>query len=177
MASLFKCSTSKINYWLERYNIPKRSIGEAVYARHNPEGDPFIEKILSVQTKNELFLYGLGLGLYWGEGTKSNMHSIRLGNTDPRLIRIFIKFLRQIYKIKPAKLKFGLQVFNDVSKIAAKKYWVHQLRVRPSQFQKVVVSPPQGVGTYRKKAQYGVITVYYNNKKLRDILCRAIDTI
>ena len=177
IANLFKCSVSKINYWLARYNVSKRSISEAVYTRRNPKGDPFVESVLSVKTPNEYFLYGLGLGLYWGEGTKSNTHSIRLGNTDPKLIRTFIKFLRQIYKIKPDKLKFGLQVFNDVPKIAAKKYWLRQLQARPSQFQKIVVSPPQGIGTYRKKAQYGVVTVYYHNKKLRDILCHTIDTI
>jgi hypothetical protein len=31
IANKFKCSQNKINYWIKRFEIPKRSISEAMY--------------------------------------------------------------------------------------------------------------------------------------------------
>jgi len=113
ISNIFKCSENKVNYWLNKYNIPKRSISEAVYLRLNPKGDPF--KLKKLKTKEEALLFGLGIGLYWGEGTKRNEYAVRLGNTDPALIKKFIEFLENIYSIDRKKLRFGLQIFSDMS--------------------------------------------------------------
>ena len=168
-------STGKVNYWLSKHEIKKRSISHAIYARHNPKGDPFLIKIPT--TIEEAILYGMGIGLYWGEGNKMNKTSVRLGNVDPKLIRKFILFLRKIYGIDPKKLKFGLQVFSDVSAPEALRFWQKQLKASPEQFQKVVITPTRGEGTYRRKSVHGVLTVYYNNVKLRDLICRTIENL
>jgi len=172
IAQVLGCSTTKVNYWLNKYNIKKRDIGAAVYIKSNPDGDPFLYK--HPQTTEEYFLYGLGLGLFWGEGNKVNKSSVRLGNTDPELIRYFLRFLREIFLIKEEKLRFGLQVFSDVDPEVAKHYWVKKLAVSKQQFQKVVVTPQRGIGTYTKKNKYGVLTVYFSNTKLRGIIVDAI---
>ena len=175
IAKLLNCSVHKIKYWMDNYGIKIRTISDAVYLKHNPNGDPF--KIRKPKTMEEAVLYGLGVGLYWGEGTKSNTNSIRLGNTDPRLIKKFIQFLDKIYGIDFRKLKFGLQVFSDLPAIEARKFWEKELNISPKQFQKVVVTNSGKVGTYRKKNKTGVLTIYYNNRKLRDILCKEIESI
>lgn len=173
IASLFGCSENKIHYWLKRYDITKRTISEAVYCKHNPNGDPFFIK--TPTTREEAVLYGLGMGLYWGEGTKSNKTAIRLGNTDPMLIQTFINFLETFFGIKKSKLRFGLQIFSDMPAHKAKKFWQDLLGVPPSQFYKVIVTPSRSIGTYRQKTKHGVLTVYYNNKKLRDVLCGLVE--
>lgn len=173
IAKIFKCSTHKINYWLEKYKIPKRSISEAIYIKHNPSGDPF--KIKNPENPEQAFLFGLGLGLYWGEGTKSNKSSVRLGNTDPRLIKKFIEFLEKLYGIKRKKLRFGLQIFSDTSPKKALNFWQKTLRAPPAQFQKVIVTPARSIGTYRYKTKHGVLTINYGNTKLRNILVQEIE--
>ncbi len=40
----FKCSQNKINYWLERFEIPKRNISEAMSAWHKIK-EKIIEKL------------------------------------------------------------------------------------------------------------------------------------
>lgn len=170
-----QCSQNKINYWLTKHQISKRSISEAVYIKNNPSGDPF--RVQQPKTNDDWFLLGLGLGLYWGEGTKANKHAVRLGNSDPDLILQFLKFLKQMYQIETSKLSFGLQIFNDISEEKALKYWSGKLKVSTSSFQKVVVTPSRGVGTYRKKSDYGVLTVYFHNTKLRDIIVDALDDL
>ena len=157
-----------------KYKIPKRSISEAVYLKKNPKGDPF--KFNIPITEEDLILFGLGIGLYWGEGNKRNKHSIRLGNVDPNLIISFIKFLERIYCVDKNKLKFGLQIFSDISPLVAKKFWIAKLDISPSQFQKVVVTPTRGVGTYRYKSEYGVLTVYFNNSKLKKAMDGLIES-
>jgi hypothetical protein len=163
------CSLNQVKYWMGKHKIQARTISEAIYLKNNPDGDPFTFKKPATPELERLM--GLGLGLYWGEGTKSNKHSVRLGNTDPNLVRHFILFINKIYAVHRNDLRFGLQLFNDINPEEALNFWAKHLKVDKKQFQKVIVTPSRGHGTYRKKVKYGVLTVYYHNKKLRDILC------
>lgn len=169
------CSEGKINYWLQKYCIPKRSISEAVYAMNNPSGDPFSFYI--PQTKNEMFLFGLGLGLYWGEGTKRNLRTVRLGNTDPYLVKAFLIFLRKIYGIDNSKLHFALQIFTDMNQKKEEKFWREFLNIDAKQFYKTINTRSGSIGTYRTKSEHGVLTIYFGNKKLRDILIGEIEKL
>lgn len=174
VAEQLGCSQGQVDYWLSKYGIQKRSISDALYQKLNPKGDPFV--VCSPQNVREAILYGLGIGLYWGEGTKSNVGSIRLGNTDPRMISKFIEFLVVFYRVDRERLRFGLQIFGDMNERNTLAFWCKTLQVPRSQFhKKVIVTPYRGKGTYRKKSQHGVVTVYFNNRKLRDIICHAID--
>ncbi len=115
----------------------------------------------------------MGLGLYWGEGNKRNKTSIRLGNTNPALIKKFIEFLMMMFNISTSKLKFGLQIFSDLSERKVLKFWLAELKkfnIEREQFSKVIVTPARGVGNYREKSQFGVLTVHFNNVKLKKIL-------
>jgi len=116
----------------------------------------------------------MGLGLYWGEGNKANIHSLRLGNTDPELIKTYMSFLITLFGVKKENLKFGLQIFTDTKQEVALYYWVNKLDVKPSQFYKITVTISGSVGTYRHKSKYGVLTVYFHNKKLRDIVVNML---
>ncbi len=172
IAQIFNCSENKVNYWLKKYDIPKRSISEAIYIKANPAGDPFFVK--TPETMDEAILYGIGVGLYWGEGTKMNKYAVRLGNTDPALIKKFIEFLIRIYNIDQKKLRFGLQIFSDMKPKKALNFWRRELGVSVSQFYKIMITPSNSIGTYRNKTKYGVLTIHFNNKKLRDILCEDL---
>jgi hypothetical protein len=171
VAGLFNCSQHKINYWLEKYKIPKRSISEAIYNKCNPQGDPF--KPQPVLNVNDAKLFGLGLGLYWGEGNKKNKNSVRLGNSNPLIIKNFIKFLIRIFKIKKEKLRFGLQIFGDLSERKVLNFWLKELRefcINKSQFFKVTITPTRSLGNYREKSKWGVLTVHFANTKLKNLI-------
>lgn len=153
---------------MKKYGIIRRSLSDAITQLNHPDGDPFtIGKIDSIERAK---LYGIGIGLYWGEGTKANEYQVRLGNTDPELLRIFIRFLKEIYDVEIHDLRFGLQIFTDISSEEAVQYWTTKLGIKSNQLYKVHVTKSGSLGTYRKKSKYGVLTVYYNNKRLRDII-------
>jgi hypothetical protein len=169
IATQFGCSLHKVQYWMGKHAIPSRSIGEAIYQKHNPKGDPFL--FSRPITVDEHKLFGIGLGLYWGEGTKSNTTSVRLGNSDPALLCTFMEFLSRFYGVKKSDYRFGLQIFSDIAPEKALDFWRKSLKVREQQFHPTIVVTRSGsLGTYRKKSQYGVVTVLYHNKKLRDLL-------
>ena len=162
------CSHNQVVYWMKKYKIKRRSISDAIYQQHNPNGDPF--QIQTIDTIEKAKLYGLGIGIYWGEGNKTNKYSIRLGNTDAKLLNIFISFLIEIFNVNRKDMRFQLQTFTDIDTNEALEYWINILSVDKSQFYKVRVTISGSVGTYRNKSRYGVVTVYYHNKRLRDIL-------
>jgi len=170
-------SEHKINYWLRKHNIPKRSISEAIYIKNNPNGDPF--KIKNISTLEDAKLWGLGVGLYWGEGNKKSKDSVRLGNTDPALIRKFLEFIVKILGVNKSKIRFGLQVFSDMPKTKVLKFWLEQLKffgIKREQFYKVTITPARSLGTYKEKSKYGVLSIYFANTKLKKILDSMLPT-
>lgn len=172
IADILGCSLHKVQYWMEKHEIKSRSRSEAVYLRCNPGGDPF--KFVPPKNFKDAELFGLGLGLYWGEGTKASKDSIRLGNTDPYLIKKFMDFLIRFFSIEKDDLHFGLQIFTDINQKEAMDFWQKQLKIKLSQFYKPIVTKSRSLGTYRKKSQYGVMTVMYHNKKLRNLLVNML---
>lgn len=168
IAEKVHCSEGRINYWLLRYKIPKRSISDAIYIKHNPEGDPF--SLVLPKNLKEAELFGLGLGLYWGEGTKADKSTVRLGNSDPALLRKFIKFLIKFFNIRKEDLKFHLHTFSDIDIDEAIEFWRKELNINRDQFYKPFVTKTGKLGNYRKKSKYGVLTLYYGNVKLKNLL-------
>jgi len=158
-------SVHKVVWWMDKYHIPRRSWSEATYVKRNPNGDPF--KIKDKLTSKELELKGLGLGVFWGEGSKNNRNGIIIANSDYRLIKKFIEFLEKICGVKRDKLYFTLTTFNDANPEDSLKFWSSKLKVNLNRFGKPVIIPPQGKGTYKKKSKYGVLTVGCYNTKLR----------
>lgn len=168
------CSVHRVKYWMDKYQIERRTISDAVYLKHNPNGDPF--KIKSALTREQMLLWGMGIGLFWGEGNKKDRYAVRLGNTDPKLLITFINFLTEICGVDKSKLKFSLQIFSDMDTAKELDFWIKELGVDSSQFYKITVTISGSLGTYRRKSEHGVLQVYFHNKKLRDFLISKLPT-
>lgn len=158
----------RIIYLMEKHKIKRRSRSEATYRKLNPEGNPF--KIKKNLTKEEEQLKIVALGLYLGEGTKSNSISVRLTNSDPDLVNIFLKFLKIICGVKAKKIKLWLTLHSDILPTRAEQFWNQKLDMPLSQFSKSVIINSRGNGTYKKKSLYGTATICVHNMKLRKIL-------
>jgi hypothetical protein len=87
-------SVNKVAYWMNKHGIKRRDISGAIYLRQNPNGSPF--SIRMPNSDEELGLFQLAVGLYIGEGKKRDREQVSLSNNDPRVIRIFLRFLREI---------------------------------------------------------------------------------
>ena len=174
MSVSFKCSIHKVVYWMDKDGIKRRTRSEATYIKLNPDGDPF--SIKQNLNPEEVFLFGAALGIYLGEGDKRS-HQVRVTNTDPGTIRIFINFLLKICRVRREKLHYSIICFNDTDPNIAKAYWEKELGVEGYKFGKIVQIPPQGKGTYKRKSQFGVCTVTVGNIKLKAWIMGEIDKV
>ncbi len=136
-------------------------------------GDPFCFK--KPKTLEQGILFGLGLGLYWGEGLKRGKGGMRLTNTDARMVKIFIKFLEEFFNIDRDKLRFSIQIFEDLVPEEVLDYWSRELSVKKYQFYKTIISKVRGKGTYKYRSEHGVIIVCFNNIKLKKVILEMIE--
>ncbi|NCO10501.1 hypothetical protein GW746_00995 [Candidatus Saccharibacteria bacterium] len=167
IAHRYSYSVHKVDYWMRTHGIPRRTRSEALYVKNNGLADPFFIK--PIRNAELSILYGMGIGLYWGEGNKRNLNAVRLGNTDPGIIKTFVSFLIKICSVSPGKIRYGLQVFSDIAEDVAVSYWLRELQIGREQIMPTVSYIKSGkIGTYKRKNQYGVMTVYVYNTKLRN---------
>ncbi len=111
IADSLMVSRASVNKSLIQHQITLRTKSETAYLQHGKKFE--IKKQLN---QEETILYGIGLGLYWGEGNKVDEYSVQLGNTDPSIILTFVKFLRVICGVSNSDIRYGLQIFNDLTR-------------------------------------------------------------
>lgn len=165
----------KIVYCMKKFAISRRNISEAIYQKLNPNGDPF--KIKKNLSSDERELLGLGIGLFWGEGNKASKHAVRLGNSDPKLIRSFREFLIKICGIKKDKLRYSLLLFNDANESNAINFWNKKLGLVSGQISSVTSLKPRGKGTYKKKSMTGVLVIEFCNVKLKKEIDKMVEIL
>ena len=176
ISKILKVSPNKVVYWMKKFNLERRTHSQAAYIKQNPKGDPF--EIKHNLSKDDIFLYGLGVGIYWGEGNKNpKIPSLRVANTDPYLIKTFLYFLRHIFGLNKNRFSYSIVCFNDVDPKKARSYWAKELKIPPKKFGKITIIPKQGKGTYKRKSQFGVCTVQGNNSKLRKLVSDKVEEL
>lgn len=175
IAHLLHCSIHTIVYWMRKYDIKRRCHSDATYLKENPNGDPFHIKKLS--TNQDHLLYGIALGLFWGEGTKATSYSVRLTNTDPAMIKLFRTFLIKICQVNLDKIRYSIVTFNDSNPSTVANYWAKELRISKNKFGTIVSIPPQGKGTYKRKSLYGVCSITVSNIKLKSWITDQIENV
>lgn len=90
------------------------------------------KKILLPLKNRELFL--IGLGLYWGEGTKCTMSSLSVSNTNPAIINFYIYWLSKCLGFPKHKMTAYLHLYNDMDIQKEISYWSKILNIPGSQF-------------------------------------------
>lgn len=92
-------------------------------------------------SKRELWL--IGVILYWGEGAKEKAHkpgsSVDFTNSDPYMVRFFVKWLQVICKVKKEDIHYVIsihKIYKDRIDIV-KDYWAQVLEIPVAQFEKI----------------------------------------
>jgi len=114
-------------------------------------------------SKRELWL--IGTALYWAEGTKQKENNpsqkVRFNNSDPRMIKLFLKWLTKICSIPLKDLNFEIYIHETANIEEAKKYWSNVLNLPITKFQKVRLKRHK-IKTNRKninKNYYGLLAI------------------
>lgn len=157
-------SLNFIRYHMQKNKMKRRNWSEATYVKVN-RTEPF--KIKKNLTTREKQLRALALGIFWNEGTNKNPISIRVSNSDPELLKVFVYFLRELCGVPNEKIKVSV-IVSDFLKIKdAEDFWCRKLDLLPTQLGKTSVIKSNGNGIHKKRAPYGTATVCVYNTKLR----------
>jgi len=106
-----------------------------------------------------------GVAIYWGEGDKASRHMIRVGNVDPLMIKLFVKFLREICGIPKQEIRAYLLLYPDLNPDECKNFWIKQSDLSNKNFNKCVVIQ----GRHKtKRIRYGVCNVGVSSTYLKE---------
>ncbi|MBL7044986.1 MAG: hypothetical protein ISR98_00065 [Parcubacteria group bacterium] len=112
-------------------------------------------------------LFIAGIMIYWGEGDRVTKHNIRVSNTDPVMIKLFVDFLIKICNAPKNRIKSSLLLYPDLNDIVCKEYWSKNALIPENSFNKSIFI----TGKHKtKRLQYGVcntvFTSTYTKRKL-----------
>jgi hypothetical protein len=107
-------------------------------------------------------LHIAGCMIYWAEGAK-NRNTLKLANSDPSMMVLFVRFLRECFGYSENDLTFSLNVYTTngqtIEEIEA--YWIDLLGLSPECARKHVLNhfPTSSSGTRPNKLPYGVCSI------------------
>ena len=116
----------------------------------------------NLSSKNRELLVA-GAMLYYGEGAKTGT-TVDLANSDPKILKLFLKFLRNICGIDEKRLRFYLYCFSDQNQVELIDFWHKELQVNRDSFTKPYVRD-SGHALLRRMP-YGVLHIRYSDKRL-----------
>lgn len=80
-----------------------------------------------IQSLSNYELLLVGTALYWGEGWKkenpNRYHGISFVNSDPNMIKLFLRFLKEVMKISEEKIKVSIRIHPNISAKKAINFW------------------------------------------------------
>lgn len=169
-----RISLDKVYRSLRRQNIPRRSaaVQNQIRFRGSPLSFKFKEDLSDEQKK----LSVSALMLYLGEGAKTG-NTVDFVNSDTRLLKVFIKFLREVCRVRESKLRIYLYCFSDQDAKNLIRYWADTLRIPSRNFTKPYIRKIHSKTT--RRAHYGVVHIRYSDKRLLEkmlSLCEELVT-
>jgi hypothetical protein len=151
---------------LEGLNKARGDTLSALYARAEIEA---IHEV-NLHVTNPLFV--TAVASYWGEGDKLNKNQLRITNTDPVMLKIFVKFLLEICKVPKEKIRVALFIYEDLDEYTCREYWSKQLEL--TEFHKTMILPSRHK---TKRLPHGICTIIVTNSYLKRKMSVWIDQI
>lgn len=177
-------SKSTLSCWLKDFPLTAEKIRElrdknprriekyiATRARKKRER---LDKIYEIErkkfrplTKKALFM--AGLFLYWGEGTKTMDARLSVSNTNPAIIKFFIKWLTESLGVPKEKLRVYLHLYSDMVISREIAFWSEILVLSPRQFTKPYIKKSsRKMINYKNTFKHGTCNVIIGDARLTE---------
>ena len=160
-----------------------RMMGAAMNHKKKQDAIAFSKKksssLVGQMTQRDLFM--LGIGLYWGEGTKSERSALAIVNSDPEIILVMYKWFNKIFSVKNED--FMPRIFiNEIHRPRIKKvveYWSSLLQLPTEQFGNQVFLKMKQKKVYENHdSYYGILSLKVRkSSKLKYEILGLIDAV
>lgn len=119
----------------------------------------------------------LGAALYWAEGYKRSLfkngrelthHSVSLTNSDPQLVKMFIRFLTEVCEVPLEDIKADIRIYEHMNTENVMHFWQKTTKIPEKNFGKVYYGISKSSLGKRPftRLQYGTILIRVNNTNL-----------
>lgn len=142
--------------------IEKRRINRinTTQQRHRAIIETAKKKIEKISSRDLLLV---GTALYWGEGGKAKRGLARLSNSDPLVIKIMMRFFREICNVPEKKFRGHVHTFSHRDTGIAERYWSEVSGVPLGQFYKTYSKQSSASKNKKDKLPYGTFQIYVSD--------------
>jgi hypothetical protein len=173
IANYLKVSKWKVISFMRKNKLIRRSAAESnkiIFER-----TPLTFRIKTKLKYKEKMLKIAGLMLYWAEGNKGGS-TVDISNSDDKILKLFLKTLRDIYQINESKLRILIYYHSNQNIQYLKDYWSSSLGISQKQFIKPYIRKDFNSKKINKMP-FGLVHIRYNDKRLLIQILKDIDII
>ncbi|MBL4644688.1 MAG: hypothetical protein JKX80_02360 [Candidatus Pacebacteria bacterium] len=125
-------------------------------------------------SRRDIFI--AGLFLYWGEGSKQDCAEIGLSNTDPAVLKFFLKWLN-VLSVPKNRLRIRLQLYSDMCIEKEKQYWSRELKISKSQFRKPYIKKSKLSDITHRQGGFGhgTCVILYGSREINDYVLQSME--
>jgi hypothetical protein len=117
---------------------------------------------------NDRDYYLAGLFIYLGEGLKTQDYTISVANTNPVVLKLFIKWLR-LLGAKQDKIRVKLNLYKDMNIDEEINFWIKELKLSRKHLLKPYIKEVKSDKiNYRNGFRHGTCNVTYHNRDIAD---------
>jgi len=154
---------------IESYIRSKRLIREKKFDKNYEKHLKTFKKV----SKQSRFV--AGLMLYLAEGSKKDYYHISIANTDPSVIRFFMKWMKEFMDVLASSFKVQLHLYLNMDIEKEAKFWSSVLGINSKQFYKHQIRKLQKSSfTYRESFRHGTCQIYFSSSEKKRELMSAI---
>jgi len=176
---LLNVAKSSVSVWVRDIKLTKEQELNLI-ERNNGNSGPYIgssankEKNLEIRKKyqeegkiearKKEWLFVAGCMLYWGEGSKRR-NTVGLANSDPYLLKLFLKFLYNYFDVKKEEISVFLQYHVDDGQTNEyyENFWLKELNLTKENLCKSNIDHRPRTSVHKgkgRKCLYGCCTVF-----------------
>ncbi|MEI8350614.1 MAG: hypothetical protein WCI77_10750 [Candidatus Omnitrophota bacterium] len=164
-----------ISFWqlynfMHKYNISCRKHSEANYVANKTKPKFNLKTHLSIADEK---LKIAGIMLYWAEGTFVG-NTVDFTNSNPEMVKIYIKFLREVCGVKEERLRVYLYAYPHHNIEELKAYWQSITKIPLSRFTQPYIRKGNK-NLSGRKLLHGLVHIRYNDKQLIGVIKNWID--
>lgn len=185
-------SKSTLSLWLRNYPLSRERINE-LRANSEKRIERFREtwrkknevklKVVYNAQKEKLLplsqreLLIAGLFLYWGEGSKTIPSVTSLSNTNPKVVKFFLYWLKEVIKVSTERIVVRIHLYKDMDQEKEIDYWSKQLKISKTRFRKPYIKETTLRGLTFKGFGHGTCNLIVGGRDLTDRVLMSIEAI
>lgn len=134
--------------------------------REEKDAQIYEEQRKQLGTLSRQSVFVAGLMLYLAEGDKKDIYHIGLANTDPEIIKFFLRWLQDFLKIPQSRIRIQLHLYESMNINKERVFWQKQTGLPRDQFYKDQIRKirPDSF-SYSESFRHGTCKIYVNGRK------------